>query len=235
MRYLLAVIILAGLVLIGLRAKAETVSTAVVLAMDFSSSMTAREKEWQIDALVEIFGNPDIEDRIGRTYRGAVAISAIRYANGTSLVIPWTVLRQGDGSVQNFRQFLLVEQARVHARETDRLTDGTWISKGMLHGAALLEGMDADRRVVDVQTDGFEGEGPASEAMVIRLEAARDALEEAGIVVNVLIMGDSQTHSTNLIEYHEEHTITSTGRVWDARDYDTYLAALQQKILLELF
>ena len=235
---LVGILILALLIVIGTRkeARAEAVSAAVVLAMDFSSSMTAREKEWQIDALVEIFGNPDIEDRIGLTYRGAVAVCAIRFANSVSPpFIPWTILRQGDGSVQRFREALAAEQQRVHARQTPSLTDGTYISRGILAGIVLLENMDADRKVVDVQTDGFEGEGPASLTLLARIDSARDAAEAAGVTVNVLVVGNPQSRQFNLLEYHEEHTVTSTGRVWDATTYESYLLALQTKLLLELF
>lgn len=226
---LVGILILGLLLVIGTRreARSEPVSSAIVMLVDYSSSMVASERQWQRDGLAAVMGDASIEQRIEASARGAVMVTVVAFAAKSHVVIPWMVLRPGDGSVAAFRQAV----ANMSASTRD-VSDGTNIAQALVYAGALLDGVDADRRIVDLQTDGTQGEAPGSLAAIASLEAARDALGQAGIIVNVLVMGAPQQSSTDLAAYHWRHT--ATGLVWMATELEAYLKALQVKLLLEL-
>ena len=224
----LAILALAALLLLGLRstAKAEPVSAAVVMLLDYSSSMVRSEREWQRDGLATVLSDQSIEDRIAVSRHGAVAVCVVRFSNLSSVVIPWTILRPGDGSVPAFR-------AAVAALPLGGGGGGgTDIAQALLYARALLEEWaDAPRLVVDLQSDGVQGEAPTSAPAILTVEAARDALGAQGIIINALIMGTQQTN-TDLASYYYAHV--ASGVVWTATDLEAYLKALQVKIFQEL-
>jgi hypothetical protein len=198
---------------------AESLELQLVLAIDASGSVDAREFDLQLRGLAGAFRDPAIVRAIEAT-QGGIAVTLMQWSDpGHQLVaVPWTLVHDG-ASAAAFA-------ARLYA--AGRILQGeTAIGPALLFAQGLIEagGLAARRRVVDVSGDGATNWGPDP-------DAARDRLVAAGTTINGLAIVNEQPH---LERYYRDHMIGGTGAfVLTAADYEDYARAIRLKLLREI-
>jgi hypothetical protein len=202
------------------RSEETEVDLALVLAIDCSFSVDANEFRLQMEGLGRAFMREDVKAAIRRGDRQRIAVAAMQWSDETNqmVVLPWTVIA-GDADAD--------EVGAVLARMPRRLAEGgTSISTALTYGAALFAaGPAAERRVIDVSSDGRNNIGPP-------VNAARDRIVAQGITINALaILNEWPT----LDIYFEKQVVGGQAHfVIPANDYDAYAEAIYRKLLREI-
>ncbi|MBP2306895.1 DUF1194 domain-containing protein [Azospirillum melinis] len=190
---------------------------ALVLALDGSASITTGDLEFQLQGHAAAFRDPAVADALASA--GArVTLAAYSGPNSLHVLIPWTALDKP-------------EDAGRFADCIDALPrgfqgDSTAIGSAIVEAAKLFDrGGKAPRQVIDLVSNGFSNAG-------IEPADARDRVTKRGIVVNGLAILDEFPW---LEEYFEESVIGGPGSfVKSALDKDSFVAALRQKLILEM-
>ena len=219
--FLLASIVFLGL---GGAAAAQTlrqVDLELVLAIDCSYSVDAREFELQKIGLAQAFRNPGVLAAIQAGKHKTIAVSVVEWSKPgvQEVVVPWTLVRDGAGA----------EALAARIEAVPRLTaeGATSISSMIRFGIAYLAAnpISGARRVIDISADGRNNAG--------RKIAAAGALARAyGVTVNGLaILNEIPT----LHFYFEQQVISGPDAfVMEANDYEDYAVAILRKLIREI-
>lgn len=197
----------------------------LVLAMDVSTSVDAREYELQQKGLGLAFADRDVIDAIEGS--GGIAVSVVQWAGrgNVTQVLNWELVETGAEAVELGRRIAALPRA---AR-------GFTDIAGAINVSALSfadNGFRGVRQVIDVS-----GDGTATE---INPSAARDAAVRAGIIVNGLvilnedmdlgIMADEDT-----IGHYEQFVIGGPGAFLIVADgFEDFARAIREKLLREI-
>ena len=192
----------------------------LVLAIDCSFSVDAREFSLQMKGIANAFRSKEVIDVIGRGEYGRIAVTLVQWSSTSAQIVtvPWTLVDD--------RESALLFAETVAA--TPRLTaeGGTSLSEALLFAGALLEeNNDAVRSVVDISADGRNNSGE-------EIQTARDALLARGITINGLAILDE---IANLNRYFEKNVVGGKGFfVIKAKDYQHYAEAIRRKLIMEI-
>jgi len=203
-----------------IRAQDTDVDLALVLAIDCSFSVDANEFRLQMEGLGRAFMREDVKAAIRRGDRQRIAVTAMQWSDEANqmVVLPWTIIAGGADAD---------EVGAVLARMPRRLAEGgTSISTALVFGSALFAAApSAERRVIDVSSDGRNNIGPP-------VNAARDRIVAQGITINALaILNEWPT----LDVYFENQVVGGQAHfVIPANDYDAYAEAIYRKLLREI-
>lgn len=195
---------------------------ALVLALDGSASITTGDLEFQLQGHAAAFRDPAVADALASAGT-RVTLAVYSGPNSLRVLIPWTTLDKP-------------EEAGRFADRIDALPrgfqgDSTAIGSAIVEAAKLFDpskmdhGVKAPRQVIDIVSNGFSNSGidPAD---------ARDRVTKRGIVINGLAILDEFPW---LEEYFEENVIGGPGSfAKSAMDKDSFVAALRQKLILEM-
>lgn len=204
-------------------ARAETpepVALELVIAIDVSASVDAREYELQIGGIVAAFRDPEVAVAVGGLTDGvAVALLQWSEAGSTALSVP-------------FQRLTDARTAKAFAHLVSLAPRGgksgfTAIGSAIRGGARLLDlnGFDGRHRVIDVSGDGRSNAAPHP-------EEERDRAVASGITVNGLVI---LTDDPALATYYRRSVIGGRNAfVEDAADYDAFADAFLRKLLREL-
>ncbi len=203
------------------RANAEvSVALELVLAVDASSSVDAREYDLQVSGYADAFRDPDIIAAIRRLEPRGVAITYVEWSS-------------------RFRQVQSVGWTHVHDRETSlRFADairrnasqlvasGTALGEAVLYSSELFanNGFAGDKLTIDVSADDRHNAG--SSPVYIR-----------GIVVpkGITINGLAVDATGALVTYFRESVIGGEGAfAMSANSYEEFGIAIKKKLLREL-
>jgi Protein of unknown function (DUF1194) len=221
-RWLVAALLALGILLpipAG-RAQEYDVDLALILAIDCSFSVDAREFALQMQGLGRAFMREEVKKAIAQGHRQRIAVTAVQWSddNNQMVVLPWTIV-SGDADAD--------ELGMILTRIPRRLAEGgTSISTALLYSAGLFDtAPSAERRVIDVSSDGRNNIGPPVRPM-------RDRLVAQGITINGLtILNEWPT----LDSYFENNVVGGTGYfVMPTNDYSTYGDAIYRKLLREI-
>lgn len=202
------------------RSQETEVDLALVLAIDCSFSVDANEFRLQMEGLGRAFMRDDVKTAIRGGDRQRIAVTAMQWSDEANqmVVLPWTIIA-GDADAD--------EVGAVLARMPRRLAEGgTSISTALTYGAALFAAAPpAQRRVIDVSSDGRNNIGPP-------VNAARDRIVARGITINALaILNEWPT----LDVYFENQVAGGQAHfVIPANDYEAYAEAIYRKLLREI-
>lgn len=219
----LAGLLLAVLILLPLpagRAQDYDVDLALVLAVDCSFSVDSREFRLQMEGLGEAFRRAEVKRAIAQGQRQRIAVAVVQWSDelNQKVVLPWTIVA-GDADAE--------ELGLILTRMTRQLAEGgTSISTALTYSAALFAAAPtAERRVIDVSSDGRNNSGPP-------VPPVRDRLVADGITINGLtILNEWPTLDT----YFENNVAGGTGYfVIPANDYEDYAEAIFRKLLREI-
>ena len=214
---LFVLLALTGVVQAAPPAKEGQVGVALVLALDGSASITTGDLEFQLQGHAAAFRDPAVADALASAGT-RVTLAAYSGPNSLKVLIPWTVLTKPEDAA-GFAD-------RIDALPRGFQGDSTAIGSAILEAAKLFDrGGKAPRQVIDLVSNGFSNGGIAP-------AEARDRVTKRGIIVNGLAILDEFPW---LEEYFEESVIGGPGSfVKSAMDKDSFVAALRQKLILEM-
>ncbi len=190
---------------------------ALVLALEGSASITTGDLEFQLQGHAAAFRDPAVADALASAGT-RVTLAAYSGPNSLRVLIPWTTLDKPEDAGR-FAD-------RIDALPRGFQGDSTALGSAIIEAAKLFDrGGKAPRQVIDLVSNGFSNSGidPAD---------ARDRVTKRGIIVNGLAILDEFPW---LEEYFDESVIGGPGSfVKSAMDKDSFVAALRQKLILEM-
>ncbi|MCB1472708.1 MAG: DUF1194 domain-containing protein [Rhodobiaceae bacterium] len=194
---------------------------ALVLAIDCSWSVDAREFELQVSGTARAFLDPEILKAIANGPNGRILVAVVQWSSDESQVlsVPWT-------PVSNAADALALA-ARIKAQVRQTAEGATSISGAILASMQALTRLPAPaaRYVIDVSGDGTNNRGA-------RVDDVRDEAAAAGITINGLAILN-EVHW--LHHYYRNHVIAGPGAFVEiAGDYGAYREAIRRKILREI-
>jgi uncharacterized protein DUF1194 len=201
-------------------AQDHDVDLALVLAIDCSFSVDANEFRLQMEGLGRAFMDREVQEAIRKGPAGRIAVTAIQWSDEANqmVIVPWTEISNPDQAEA---------LGAILARMPRRLAEGgTSISSALLYASALFASApSADRRVIDVSSDGRNNIGPP-------VNAIRDRLVAHGITINALtILNEWPT----LDQYFERQVVGGQAHfVIPANDYVAYAEAIHRKLVREI-
>ncbi len=197
------------------------VDLELVLAVDSSSSVNAKEFNLQLQGYADAFLNPAIINAISIGDLGAIATTVVIWAGegGVRQVADWTLI---DG----------IESASRFVKEFGKtprymLRDGTSISTAIIESTSLFEGngFTGARRVIDISGDGTNNVGRP-------VPIARDAAINEGITINGLAILDE---FPELDAYYSRFVVGGPGAfIVTADSFSTFSAAILNKLVQEI-
>ena len=194
---------------------AETVTTAIVFAVDVSGSVNDARYELQRAGIATIFADEGIEHLI----EGGLAVALIEWSDQPTVVVPWTILRT------------VADAHRLAARlNTVERVPGfsTALSLALLASADLLDACPcaALNRVIDVSGDG-PNNGPMSTTI------ARDQVVARNIRINGLpIVTEGEP---DLAPWYAANVIGGPGAFMEiAQGFEDFARAMRRKFQLEV-
>lgn len=202
------------------RAEDFDVDLALVLAVDCSFSVDAREYDLQIEGLGRAFMREEVKRAIAQGHRQRIAVAVVLWSDDLNqkVVLPWTVI-SGAADADELGKILFATKRQL-------AEGGTSISTALVYSAALFAAApSAERRVIDVSSDGRNNSGPP-------VRIARDRLVAGGITINGLtILNEWPTLDT----YFENNVVGGANSfVMPANDYEDYQNAIYRKLLREI-
>ena len=204
------------LVLTAFATPASACRTALLLAVDVSSSIDAAEYNFQVGGLADALLEPQIADVL---LRDQVALAVVQWSGAAEqeLAISW-------------RRMLSAEEITDFARRV-RAMPRLWSKSSTATGDALKFSVqqfgavsDCRRKVIDVSGDGAQNTGTDTATESRRAEAA-------GVEINGLAIDEM---GLSITEYYRRFLITRGGFVETARGYLSYPDAIRRKLLREL-
>lgn len=197
------------------------VDLILVLAVDCSYSVDAREFRLQMDGIGQAFQTRDVHRAIESGPLGRIAVTVFQWsdAENQALSTPWTII-DGPASANAFAQ-------KIFSIQRQLAEGGTAIGAALQFAAAAATAapFTALRRVIDISSDGRNNRGEI-------VEVARDEVVARGITINGLaILNEWPT----LDHYFRNSIIGGPYHfVLPANDYDAYREAIYRKLLKEI-
>lgn len=208
-------------------AQAETeVDLELVLLVDVSRSMTARELEIQRAGYAAALRSDEVYAAVQSGLLQNIALTYVEWASVQEVIVPWRVLRT--------RADLDAFAATLTSR-FDPAMRRTGISEALHYGRALIAGNDIRglRRVIDISGDGPNNLGR-------QVDLARDQVVANGITINGLPlmtregMG-AQWHLDDLDIYYKTCVIGGPGAfVIPVYNWQDFERAVKRKLVLEI-
>ena len=216
-----ACLLFAAVLVLGAAAvRAETVDTALVLALDVSLSVDEQEYELQRDGIAAAFEDPAVIAAVAGGKNHSIDVLVLEWSDPEIQVVTVDWTRVSDAASAN----AFAGQVRSTKRSSHGLTA---IGNGLMAAGAAFERLtdEAARRVVDVSGDGMANIGiPSSEA--------RDALLAKGVTINGLVMLNEEPWVDG---YYGENVIGGPGAfLMQVADYREFAAAIREKLLSEI-
>ena len=171
-RVALCFVFLASLTFSRAEARDAAVDLELVLAVDVSDSIDARENLVQRAGYLAAIASPEFAAAVHAGALGRIRLSYVEWAGDGAqrVAVPWQVI-DGTATAQAFAKELA-------AQPITRFRRGTSISSALEFSAGLFDGGGA-RRVIDISGDGPNNAGA-------NVTAVRDAIVAEGIVINGL-------------------------------------------------
>ncbi len=197
---------------------------ALVLAVDTSGSVNAREFDLQVGGLAAAFLRPDVQAAFASA--GTVAAAAVFWgdARRPAVTLPWVRI-EGPGDAAAFAAALAAGAARIGG--------DTGLGEGLDAALDLLDAPEAcaARRVVNVSGDGKPSYGRFGHSGAI-LMAAQARAHAAGATVNGLAIQDVEP---DLAAYYRTHVATGAGSfVMEVARHEDFADAIARKITREV-
>ena len=193
----------------------------LVLALDSSASVDAREFDLQNEGIARAFRDPEVLQAVDnlRPYGAAIAIVQWGGPGETQVVLPFTHIESArDAKAFGFRVSLVRRWMRASS---------TSIATGINDARGLIEsnGFEGQRKVIDVSGDGPDNSGDD-------LEGARQQALASGITINGLSI---EAEETALHDYYGTHVIIGADSFVEPADgFEDFARAMKEKLVREL-
>jgi hypothetical protein len=194
----------------------QTCAVALILLLDASQSVGAKDWESQVDMTASAFLHPEVASVIENNPYGT-AVAAAVFATDFAIVVPWQILTHTQ-SIDNFAASL---------RGIPRTGVGvyTHIENALIGTEKYMDEAPCKptMKVVDVSTDG-----------VINLEQdasrQRDKMHEKEIRINAIGFGPALDLEKSLTD----HLITPGGFTVIAHSWMDYAISIRRKLIREI-
>ncbi len=201
-------------------ARADTVDTALVLALDVSLSVDQDEYELQRDGIATAFESPAMVAAVAGGKNHAIDVLVLEWSDPEIQVVTVGWTRVSDAAS--------AKAFAAKVRGTKRSSHGlTAIGNGLMAAGAAFEQLpdQTARRVIDVSGDGMANIGmPCTEA--------RDALLAKGITINGLVMINDEPWVDG---FYNDNVVGGPGAfLMQVADYREFAAAIREKLLSEI-
>lgn len=203
---------------------AENVDLALVLAVDCSGSVNAKEYALQMDGIAAAFRDPAIiaAATSGPSHRIAVNLLTWGDPDDRKFASGWHIISSAkDG----------LEFAAIAAGFQRRMDGGTGIANAIAYGVTLLNDgtVKGSRNVIDVSGDGKESWELREPHF--KLHHAQNLRALAGVTVNGLAI---ETDDPELGLYYQKNVAAGPQNfVMVVGNYQQYAEAIRRKLLLE--
>ncbi|MGR3760438.1 DUF1194 domain-containing protein [Roseobacteraceae bacterium NS-SX3] len=209
------VLILAFLVLLPRLAAA--CDLALVLAVDVSGSVDAKEYRIQMDGLAEGLRDGIVSEAL---VKGRAQVTLIQWSGASrqEISIPWT-------KVESFAALEALAQ-QIEAAPRPWRNYSTAVGEALFLGLAQFEAVpECRRRVIDISGDGLSNEG-------IEPKLIHAALAAADVTVNAIAIEQSEP---DLTAYFFENVIRGEGAfVVTAGSFKDYPSRIRKKLAREV-
>ncbi len=208
---------------------------ALVLALDASASVDAREYALQLEAIAVSLDDPDVRDLLLSGPPAHVSLSVFEWSATSHkiIVLPWTELTNSssiDAAVTAIR-------AHVRTRAGSRTGIGTALA---FANTLLSQRAECWQHKIDVSGDGKSNVGPSPS--YIRSQPQFSNVTINGLVILEPEGGAAATASTGHIDqnfdlraYFDRHVIHGPDAFTVvARGYENYAEAMRRKLLREI-
>jgi hypothetical protein len=196
------------------------VDMALVQAIDCSFSVNSREYELMMRGIGLAFTRAVVTRAIAAGARRRIAVAAFHWSetDNQQVILPWTMIA-GDADSDEVGGILAATPRRI-------APGGTGIGAALLYGLRLLSRAPlADRRVIDVSSDGRNNVGPPAPRM-------RDLVVAQGIAINGLVI---RTEWPTLDVYFDHNVVGGDSHfVVVAENYEAYAEAIARKLMREI-
>ncbi|HEX2215850.1 MAG TPA: DUF1194 domain-containing protein [Xanthobacteraceae bacterium] len=210
-----------ALLALGAPVSAQTTDLQLVLAVDASGSVSRDRFELQKRGYVAAFRHPRVLAAIQSGQARAIAVTMVQWTGPWMQVdaVKWTQIADA-ASAEAFA-------TAIDAAPRQLFGGGTSISGAIDYAMTLFPGspFPATRRVIDISGDGVNNRGRP-------VTNARDDAVAAGVGINGLPI---LALDPDLDRYYENNVIGGPGAfVIAAKDYNTFAAAILQKLIVEI-
>lgn len=198
-------------------ARASSVDTALVLAIDTSASIDNDEWSLQVEGTAAALESDELATILQRS-QGVIAVTVVLWSGEADTAISWTHIQ----SSTDLR--VLAQRVRTMKRER---SDWTAIGTAIEHSVALIQACPwtAIRRVIDVSGDGINNHGPPP-------LAARAMAAAADIQINGLPI---LTEDATLETYYRDNVIGGPGAfIVPAMNSADFGRAMLRKLTMEI-
>ena len=197
------------------------VDLELVLAIDTSASVDAREYALQVDGLVAAFQNPEVVAAIEALGQAGIAVCVTQWSSAgqNRVALDWMPLRTRVDAEAFAQQ--LADMPRYY------IDGGTALGAAIVFAGRLFDNnaWDGNRRVIDVSGDGKDNEAHG-------VRVARDGAAAAGITINGLAI---LNEDFVLDRYYRDYVIAGPAAfVVAAADYQAFAAAVRTKLIREI-
>ncbi len=207
---------------------AGPVDLLLVLAIDVSRSIVEHDARLQRNGYRTAFLDREVRAAIRGGPIGAIAVAYVEWAafDRQELLIPWTRI----GTEADAQRWGDALEAKPWSSISWTSLSGALRFSTEVLAASPFEGT---RKVVDVSGDGVNNNGPPAESF-------RDALVEAGVVINGLpIINDRPRwglpNGAELVPYYQQAVAGGPGHfVIVAEGFDSFAAAIKRKLIQEI-
>ena len=208
----------------------SVVDLELLLAVDASGSVDAREFQLQLGGIARAFRDADVQDAIATGPTGRIAVALMIWSDAISkkAVSRWAIV-DSPASAEAFADLVLGQVAR---RKSFLGKSGTGIGSAIGAGLRSIKrnGIAGTRKVIDVSGDGHETPLRFGEGMALP-EARRRAARNEVTVNGLAIVSDDP----NLTSYYQRKVIRGPGSfVVTALGYDDFARAFLRKLRREL-
>lgn len=223
----LSTFLLVGLIVFGAirysRSQVQQTDLNLVIAIDCSFSVNAREFQLQVEGIATALLSPEVTAAVASGQHGRIGVTIFQWSGPDiqAVVVPWVVIASPGDATR------VAEELRRQPRHT--AAGETAIGSALDFATELLDNAPffAERQVIDIQ-----GDGTSTWSRGIPVSEARDRAVAQGITINGLPILNEVPH---LNRYFENHVIGGPGSFVEiADDYRAFAEAMKRKLLREI-
>jgi Protein of unknown function (DUF1194) len=207
----------------GARAGAETVDTALVLAVDVSESVNTERYALQMAGISKTFEDPEIQQMILSGPNHSMFVALVEWSSRAFLSIPWTLITS-PGDAEAF-----ADKIRRTPRFDNQFTCLARALQVVRDKVLPFLPVPATRTIVDVSGDGRDNCNTSPP-----VDAVRDQLVLGGVTINGLPILEGDEAAT-LEDWYMHHVIGGPAAfLVPARGFPDFERAMRKKFLVEV-
>jgi hypothetical protein len=209
----------------------------LITAIDVSGSIKELDERLELEGMAAAVVDPRFLQAIARGQHGRIGFVAFTWANGEFFsLVPWTLIASKADADQVAERLRTARGKPVNGyamripgnRRPWRTGHATDVSVAIERAIEVsAQAPFASRHIINMCANGIDNIGEAP-------DAARDAADAAGLIINGLILGHRED-AREIADYFREHVQAGPGSfVIEARDFEDIASAMLAKFLFEL-